>query len=63
MVLEALYAEGPGKYRELESLRKRFARAINAYYLFEHNKTDGDFFLPPQCHAAPAGPGCRGEVS
>ncbi|EGC44880.1 predicted protein [Histoplasma capsulatum var. duboisii H88] len=40
--LTSLITSGPGKYTELESMRRRFVKEINAYYLFERNKVDGD---------------------
>lgn len=40
--LEEVFSEGPGSFSRLEHLRTAFVKEVNAFYLYERNKIDGD---------------------
>lgn len=56
-ILFFLNLQGPGKHKELESMRRRLVKEINTYYLFERNKVDGDFPNPSRRRRAWAAAG------
>ncbi|OJD21464.1 hypothetical protein ACJ73_07194 [Blastomyces percursus] len=40
--LEEVFSEGPGSFPRLERLRTAFVKEVNAFYLYERNKIDGN---------------------